>query len=159
MESLFGVFEASWGAFWASRGSLGSLLEPLGAILGRSWGDLGRPRGGQTVCGPAVFVRSGASREISSRSTDAEESRRSELPGDLQHASRASPGAADLERAAREDRRPQQVVKEEVRRRACAIAAKFDRTTWEGDFLTTRLCLTGRLWRRPRGTALVLHWP
>ena len=55
LESLFGVFEASWGAFWASRGSLGSLWEPLGEILdllgvklgglgatfGVSWGDLG----------------------------------------------------------------------------------------------------------------------
>ena len=41
MESLFGVFEASWDAFWASRGSLRSLLEPLGAILGRLGAKLG----------------------------------------------------------------------------------------------------------------------
>ena len=55
LESLFIVFEASWGAFGVSRGSLGGLLESLGAILGRlgaklgglgatfgvSWGDLG----------------------------------------------------------------------------------------------------------------------
>ena len=41
MESLFAVFEASWGAFWASRGSLGSLLEPLGTILGRLGVKLG----------------------------------------------------------------------------------------------------------------------
>ena len=41
LDSLFGVFEASWGAFWASRGSLGSLWEPLGKILERLVAKLG----------------------------------------------------------------------------------------------------------------------
>ena len=41
MESLFIVFDASWGAFGVSRGSLGGLLESLGAILGRLWAKLG----------------------------------------------------------------------------------------------------------------------
>ena len=125
----------------------------------RSWGDLGRPRRGKMGRGSAVGRSSGAPPGDLFEIFKELRKEKKGVPGDPQHASRASPGAADLERAAREDRRPQQVVKEEVRRRACAIAAKFDRTTWEGDFLTTRLCLAGRLWRRPRGTALVLHWP
>ena len=42
LESLFGVFEASWGAFWASRGSLGSLLGRSYVVLG----EIGWSRGG-----------------------------------------------------------------------------------------------------------------
>ena len=41
LETVFDVFEASWGAFWASWGSLGGLLEPLGALLKASSGLLG----------------------------------------------------------------------------------------------------------------------
>ena len=40
-DTLFDVFEASWGAFWASWGSLGSLLGRSWAILGRNWGGFG----------------------------------------------------------------------------------------------------------------------
>ena len=41
LESLFHVFEASWGALGVSRGSLGGLLKSLGAILGRLGAKLG----------------------------------------------------------------------------------------------------------------------